>query len=195
MWKTPQLTVNSLWRLKTQTIHEMVWEPRVYQMSPVGPVGLIPVSGDLFFFRSSMGENLDMHPGGDIVGEYLILLLSRVLPDLSMKVHDFSCWCCVVQTEIQSKQWHDILQEQRVNIDQESVHWRSIDFWFLGRCRSLCHLLSILPLQLSVPGKLVLSGHKNKATDSSGLKRGVDVPTGSAAGSCRYLLAVPCFRF
>jgi len=69
----------------------MVWEPRVYQMSPVGPVGLIPVSGDLFFFRSSMGENLDMHPGGDIVGEYLILLLSRVLPDLSMKVHDFSC--------------------------------------------------------------------------------------------------------
>ena len=73
MRKTPQLIVNPLWRLKTQTIHEMVWGPRVFQMSPVGPVGLIPVSGD-FFFRSSVAENLDMHPGGDIVGEYLILL-------------------------------------------------------------------------------------------------------------------------
>lgn len=186
MRKTPQLIVNPLdplWRLKTQTIHEMVWEPRVFQMSPVGPVGIDARRKFGYapwgrYFWWIFDTTLESGFAGFVHEGPRFLLLTL---------------CCADWDSIEAMTWHT--SEERVNIDQESVHWISIDFWFLGRCRSLCHLLSILPLQSSVPGKLVLSGHKNKATDSSGLKRGVCVPTGSAAGSCRYLLAVPCFRF
>lgn len=162
----------------------MVWEPRVFQMPRLDPLDWYQ-SQVTCFFRSFMGENLDMHLGEIFLVD--IWYYFRVgLPDLSMKVHDFSWWRCV-GTEIQSNQWHDILQGKRVNIDQESVHLRSIVFWFLGRCRSLCHLLSILPLQLSVPGKFARSEHRNKAMDSSWLKWGWSGEWSANRLCCRFM--------